>query len=129
MVLQTWGLLEVARDAVLARAAQAGGKDADAIDLWQKAAATEDTIPYMEPPYWYYPVRTSLEAALLKSGRRNQPRRSAAALERARDDGRALHGLAESAKASGDDAAAKKADAAFAKGWRGDPAMLSLERL
>ncbi len=69
MVLQTWGLLEVARDAVLARAAQAGGKDADAIDLWQKAAATEDTIPYMEPPYWYNPVRRSLGAALLKSGK------------------------------------------------------------
>ena len=61
-------MLEVAHDVVLARAAQAGGKDAEAIALWQKAAETEDTIPYMEPPYWYYPVRRSLGAALLKSG-------------------------------------------------------------
>ena len=67
-----WGIpaepvLGVARDVVLARAAQAGGKDAEAMALWQKAAETEDTIPYMEPPYWYYPVRQSLGAALLKS--------------------------------------------------------------
>ncbi len=128
MVLQTWGLLEVARDVVLARAAQAGGKDADS--LWQNAAATEDTIPFMEQPYWYYPVRRSLGAALLKSGKPEAAEKEfAAALKRARGDGRAVHGLAESAKASGDDAAAKKADAAFSKAWPGDPAMLNLERL
>ncbi len=73
----------MARDAVLARAAQAGGKDADS--LWQKAAATEDTIPFMEQPYWYYPVLRSLGAALLKSGKPEAAKKEfAAALERAR---------------------------------------------
>ena len=45
-------VLEVAHDVVLARAAQAEGEER-CIGLWIKAADTEDTIPYMEPPYWY----------------------------------------------------------------------------
>ena len=124
-VLHAWGIpaepvLEVARDVVLARAAQAGGKDAEAMALWQKAAETEDTIPYMEPPYWYYPVRRSLGAALLKTGQPEAAEKEfAAALEHARGDGRALYGLAQASKASGDTAAAEKAQAALDKGLAG----------
>ena len=70
-ILDAWGIpvrpvLEVAQGVVLARAAQAEGDNTAAIDLWRKAAEAEDTIPYMEPPFWYYPVRQSLGAALLK---------------------------------------------------------------
>ena len=80
-VLQTWGIpappcSRSPRDVVLARAAQAGGKDADAIALWQKAAEAEDTIPYMEPPYWYYPVRRSLGRRCSRQASRKRPRRS-----------------------------------------------------
>ena len=34
-----------------------------------------DRIPYMEPPYWYYPVQQSLGAALLRAGKPGEARR------------------------------------------------------
>jgi tetratricopeptide (TPR) repeat protein len=62
-------VLRVAQNVVLARAAQAQGDTAEAIAYFQAAAGVQDSIPYMEPPFWYYPVRQSLGAALLKAGR------------------------------------------------------------
>jgi tetratricopeptide (TPR) repeat protein len=58
-------VLEVAKNVVLARAAQTEKDHASAVALFEKAVAAEDTLPYMEPPYWYYPVRQSLEEARL----------------------------------------------------------------
>jgi len=134
-VLDLWGIpavpvLEVARNVVLARAAQAENKAEDEVGLWKKAAEVQDTIPYMEPPYWYYPVRQSLGAALLKTGHPEEARKEfLAALDRARGSAWALFGLQQAEKAKGDAAAADKAATDLAKAWRGDPAMLSLERL
>ena len=123
-------VLEVAHDVVLARSAQAEGDEPSAIALWQKAAAVEDTIPYMEPPFWYYPVRQSLGAALLKSGHPEEAEKEFnAALEKARGSAWALYGLEQAAKARGDAAAQSKAAEALSKSWLGDPAMLNLERL
>ena len=34
------------------------------------AVAGQDALPYTEPPFWYYPTRQSLGAALLKAGKR-----------------------------------------------------------
>ena len=72
--LDAWGIpalpvLEVAQDVVLARAAQAEATTTPRSNSGGRPPTAEDTIPYMEPPYWYYPVRQSLGAALLKSGR------------------------------------------------------------
>jgi tetratricopeptide (TPR) repeat protein len=33
------------------------------------AVAGQDKLPYTEPPFWYYPTRQSLGAALLKAGK------------------------------------------------------------
>ncbi len=123
-------VLDVAQDVVRARAAQAEGDQNAAIDLWKKAADTQDTIPYMEPPFWYYPVRQSLGAALIKSGRPEEAQKEFnAALEDARSSAWALYGLEQAAKAKGDAAAQSAAADALAKSWRGSPDMLSLERL
>jgi tetratricopeptide (TPR) repeat protein len=133
--LDAWGIpavpvLEVAQNVVLARAAEAENKGDAEVELWKKAADVQDTIPYMEPPYWYYPVRQSLGAALLKTGHPEEAERQfQAALDRARGSAWALFGLQQAAKAKGDTAEEGKAAAALAKAWRGDPAMLSLERL
>ena len=133
--LDAWAIpvrpvLDVAKGVVLARAAQAGGDNAAAIDQWRKAAEMEDTIPYMEPPFWYYPVRQSLGAALLKEGQAEEAETEFnAALEHARGSAWALYGLEQAAKARGDAAAQSKASAELARAWRGDPALLSLERL
>jgi tetratricopeptide (TPR) repeat protein len=134
-MLEAWGVpakpvLDVAENIVLARVAQASGDQQGAVDLFTKAAASEDTIPYMEPPYWYYPVRQSLGAALLQMGKTDEAEKEfLAALDRARGSAWALFGLQQAAKAKGDTAAEAKAAEELAKAWQGDPAMLTLERL
>ncbi|WP_353646902.1 hypothetical protein [Mesorhizobium sp. WSM2239] len=133
--LDAWGVpvrpvLEVAQGVVLARIAQAEGKNDAAIEQWRKAAEVEDTIPYMEPPFWYYPVRQSLGAALLKSGKPEEAEKEFnAALEHARGSAWALYGLQQAAKAKGDTAAEGRAAEQLKKAWLGDPASLDLERL
>jgi tetratricopeptide (TPR) repeat protein len=123
-------ILEVARNVVLARAAQTEGDQGAVIGLFEKAAAAQDEIPYMEPPYWYYPVRQSLGAALLKAGKPEEAEKQfQAALERERGNAWALYGLEEAAKAKGDAAAAKKVDDELKRVWRGESGVLTLERL
>jgi tetratricopeptide (TPR) repeat protein len=133
--LDAWAIpvrpvLEVAQGVVLARIAQAEGDNAAAIGHWRKAAEMEDTIPYMEPSFWYYPVRQSLGAALLKDGKPEEAEKEfSAALDRVRGSAWALYGLQQAAKAKGDAAAESKAAADLAKTWRGNPGLLNLERL
>lgn len=134
-VLDAWGIparpvLQVAGDVVLARAAQAEDDQKTAIEILKKAATAQDTIPYMEPPFWYYPVRQSLGAALLATGQPVEAEKEfKMALEREQRSAWALYGLKEAAKAKGDALAEQKASDDLAKAWRGDPGMLTLGRL
>lgn len=133
--LDLWGIpavpvLGVAAEVVLARAAQAENNQEVALASLKKAAETQDTIPYMEPPFWYYPVRQSLGAALIMAGKPDEAQKEfAAALERERNSAWVLYGLKEAAKAKGDAAAEQKAAEDLAKIWKGDPATLTLGRL
>jgi tetratricopeptide (TPR) repeat protein len=52
-----------------ARIAEARRQSDAAIAAWTKATAAIDRLPYDEPPVWFYPVRESLGAALLRDGR------------------------------------------------------------
>jgi hypothetical protein len=49
-----------------ARIAAAHGEWTDAIKHWRAAVAVQDKTSYDEPADWYYPVRESLGAALLR---------------------------------------------------------------
>ena len=40
-----------------------------AIAAFESAVALQDTLPYMEPPFWYYPTRQSLGEAFMAAGR------------------------------------------------------------
>ena len=65
--------------------------------IYRRAVAIEDRIPYMEPPWWYYPVRQSLGGALYRAGRYDEAREAfTAALAKAPNNGWALYGLAAS---------------------------------
>jgi tetratricopeptide (TPR) repeat protein len=123
-------LLQIARHVVLARIAQHQGDHAKAIEEFRQAAALEDGMPYMEPPYWYYPVRQSLGAALLHAG---QPEEAVAAfrasLKLAPNNGWAIYGLMEAQKKLGDEAGAKASEAALAKTWIGSRDLLDLSKL
>jgi tetratricopeptide (TPR) repeat protein len=134
-VHDAWGVparpvLKVAQGVLQARAAQTEDDQDAAIALLKKAAEVEETIPYMEPPYWYYPVRQSLGAALLEAGRPQEAEEEfLAALEKSRNSAWALFGLREAANAQGDEAAEAKAAGELAKSWRGNPSLLTLDRL
>jgi tetratricopeptide (TPR) repeat protein len=123
-------VLHIARTVVLARVAQAQGNSRAAIARFGRAAELQDALPYTEPPYWYYPIRQSLAAALLQDGRYAEAERQfQRALARAPASGWSYYGLAELYKARGNAAAAKKAEADLAKTWIGDRKLLQVSNL
>jgi tetratricopeptide (TPR) repeat protein len=61
-------LLNIADDLVLGEIALSDGDFAKAIGHFERAVATQDELPYTEPPFWYYPTRHTLGNALLVSG-------------------------------------------------------------
>lgn len=123
-------LLQLAEKVAEGRFALAARRYAEAADRFREAAAIEDSIPYMEPPYWYYPVRQSLGAALYKAGRHDEARQAfREALLRAPNSGWALYGLAATERALGNELEAAAADQAMRRAWLGNPAWLKMERL
>jgi tetratricopeptide (TPR) repeat protein len=123
-------VLQIARTLILARVAQAKGDKRSAIAQFEQAAALQDALPYTEPPYWYYPVRQSLAAALLQAGRYAEAERQfRRALSRAPSNGWSYYGLAELHKKRGNASAARKAEAELAKTWIGDRTLLQISKL
>ena len=123
-------VLKLAQAVVEARIAQAKGDRATAIVRFGEAAAIQDTLRYSEPPYWYYPVRQSLAAALMQAGKFDQAREQfQLALKRAPNNGWTHYGLAQLYRKRGDARAAADAEAQLAKTWIGDRALLEVSRL
>jgi tetratricopeptide (TPR) repeat protein len=123
-------VLELSRHVVQARIAQAQGDRDTAIAEFTTAAELEGKLPYMEPPFWYYPVQQSLGAALLQAGRIDEAEQAfATSLTRSRNNGWALFGLMKVHEARGDREAAKEAEANLERAWAGDRRMLDLARL
>lgn len=130
-----WGIpaKEVGRIAahvVRARIAQ-NSKDLDgAIRELQSAVAIQDTLPYMEPPYWYYPVRQTLGATLLLKGD-HQAARDAfrESLSKTPNNAWSLYGLKSTFERQGMKAEAAEAEKYLARAWSGDRKRLDLQRL
>jgi tetratricopeptide (TPR) repeat protein len=123
-------VLALARTVIEARMAQRQGDKAAAIERFERAAALQDGLPYMEPPYWYYPVRQSLAVALMQAGRLDDAETQFKhALNRAPANGWSWYGLAELYKARGKADEASKLEADLAKMWIGDRQQLDLSRL
>jgi tetratricopeptide (TPR) repeat protein len=123
-------VLELARAVIAGRIAQAQEDFKLAAEQFETAAALQDAFPYMEPPYWYYPVRQSLAAVLLQAGRLAEAEEQfQRALSRAPANGWSYYGLAQLYRARGDNAAAAKAEADLAKTWIGDRALLQVSNL
>jgi tetratricopeptide (TPR) repeat protein len=123
-------VLALARTVIEARIAQAQGDKDAAVMKFELAAALQDGLPYMEPPYWYYPVRQSLAVALMQAGRLDDAEAQfQRALKRAPANGWSRYGLAELYKARGNAEQATKMEEELAKTWIGDRAQLQLSRL
>jgi tetratricopeptide (TPR) repeat protein len=123
-------VLRIARTLIVARVAQAKGEYRTAVVQFERAAALQDALPYTEPPYWYYPIRQSLAAALLQAGRYAEAERQfQRALSRAPSNAWSYYGLAELYKARGNATAARKAEAALGRTWIGDRTLLQISNL
>jgi len=123
-------VLKLARTMLLGRVAQAQEDFNTAIAQFEQAARIQDALPYTEPPYWYYPVRQSLAAALLQAGRLAEAEdQFLLALKRAPANGWSYFGLTQLYKQRGDAAAAEKAEADLARTWVGDRQLLQVSNL
>jgi tetratricopeptide (TPR) repeat protein len=124
-MLNAWGVpaadvIIIAREVILGRIAQAEGQHGDAITAYRKAIEVQDRLPYMEPPYWYYPVRQSLAAAQLAAGQTDDAIQIFRdSLVRTPNNSYALYGLAEALKVKGMQDAAADAEAKFRAAWSG----------
>jgi len=123
-------LVTLAETVARGRFAYAAGRYRDAARIYGDAVAVEAKVPYMEPPYWYYPVHQSLGAALFRSGRYDEAREAfTAALAQAPNNGWALYGLAASERSLGRPLQAAAAQAALNNSWMGNRNLLRMERL
>ncbi len=113
-------VLEIAVRVIEAKAELASGDHEAARTGFEKAVAVQDGLPYMEPPFWYYPVRQSLGAALLEA---EKPGEAEAVFTQALIDSPnnayALFGLLSAQTAQGDEAGAAATRKLFDKAWAG----------
>jgi tetratricopeptide (TPR) repeat protein len=87
-------LLALAAATLDAQVATARGDNAAAVEAWRRGVMLEAALQYDEPPAWFYTVRQSLGAALLRAGQHAEAERVfREALETRPRDGRLLFGL------------------------------------
>ena len=123
-------LVALAETVARGRFAYAAGRFREAAQYYGEAVELEAKVPYMEPPYWYYPVGQSLGAALYRAGRYDEAREAfTAALASSPNNGWALYGLAAAERALGRPLRAAAAQAALGKAWSGNRAVLTMDRL
>lgn len=116
-------IVQTARLVAAARLADAQGDLDGAAKAYEEAVAIEDALAYMEPPYWYYPIRQSLGSVYLRQGKLDAAEKALRdSLARVRGNGWALAGLAEVYKRKGDARAEKSARQAYARAWLGGAA-------
>jgi tetratricopeptide (TPR) repeat protein len=99
------------------------------INHFREAAKIEDGGLYVEPPKWYYPIRHSLGAALLKAGRNAEAEKVYREdLRRFPENGWSLFGLAQALRAQGKDTEAAAAEAHFRQAWPDTDVTLTASR-
>lgn len=123
-------LVKLASLVATARWEQWQGNPARAVTLYEQAENIEATIPYTEPPYWYYPIAQSRGATHYALGQYDEAREAfRKALFMAPNDGWALYGLARTEQKLGHKLEAAATTAALEKIWLGDREWLRMDRL
>jgi predicted Zn-dependent protease len=111
-------LAAVAADVLAGEISANRGKFDEAIRLLRQAAAREDALLYSEPPDWPNPVRHNLGAVLLEAGKAGEAEQVFRQdLNRHRENGWALAGLAQALEKQGRTKEAADARARFKKAW------------
>ncbi|MGB1959294.1 MAG: tetratricopeptide repeat protein, partial [Luminiphilus sp.] len=112
-------LLEIAKSLLRGEMAYRDGDAANAVLAFEEAVTLQDALPYTEPPFWYYPTRQSLGAALLASDRVAEAQAIFEAdLEQYPMNGWSMFGLAEALRRQGDEAGAEQITARFETVWQ-----------
>ena len=120
----------IAAHVLRARIAQSKGDLDGALKELEPAAALQDKLPYMEPPYWYYPVRQSIGAVLALKGENERAREAfGESLVKTPNNGWALYGLAQSYARLGKQREAREIERRLDRAWLGDRSLLALDRL
>jgi tetratricopeptide (TPR) repeat protein len=123
-------ILALAAATLDAQLAWARGDKEKSIQEWRRAVKLETKIQYDEPPAWFYPVRQSLAAALLRTGRAKEAetvfRR---AIQQRPRDGRLLFGLWQSLTAQKRDSEAALVEQQFNVAWKDATVKLKVEDL
>jgi hypothetical protein len=123
-------LLALASATLDAQYAAARGDTSVSLDAWRRAVTLEGALQYDEPPAWFYTVRESLGAALLRSGDHAQAEQVfRAALATRPRDGRLLYGLWQTLLAQDRASEALLVQGQFARAWRGATTQLTLDDL
>jgi Flp pilus assembly protein TadD len=90
----------------------------------------QDALAYDEPPDWFYPLRESLGAALLRNGdAQGAETVFREGLARSPNNGRMLFGLLESLKAQNKMDAAVWVNHEFGRAWKGADLKLKIDDL
>ena len=112
-------LLGIAKSLLIGEVAYRSGDAAAAVLAFEEAVSLQDALPYTEPPFWYYPTRQSLGAALLASDRVAEAQAVFEAdLEQYPMNGWSMFGLAEALRRQGDNTAAAEVTARFQTVWQ-----------
>jgi tetratricopeptide (TPR) repeat protein len=123
------GVVRLAGRVLDGRLATARGEHDEAVRIYRDAVAIEDGLPYMEPPFWYFPVRQALGAAQLRAGDAEGAQATLReSLAEVPHDGWALFGLMKAQEARGDQTAARETLDLLEEAWAGDKADLDLDR-
>ncbi|CAH0215554.1 hypothetical protein SRABI118_02092 [Massilia sp. Bi118] len=123
-------IVRTARYVATGRLADAQGDHLVALAAYREAVTVQDKLPYMEPPYWYYPARQSLGVALLQVGRLDDAEDVfRAALARTPSNGWALRGLMEVYRLKGDTTSLRLVQQRFNTTWLGKQGMPALAAL
>jgi tetratricopeptide (TPR) repeat protein len=116
-------VIQTARLVATGRLAAAQGDLDAAAKAYEDAVFIEDTLSYMEPPYWYYPVRQSLGAIKLRQGKLDEAEKAFRdSLARVRNNGWVLSALVETYDKKKDKKAKEATQAAFKRTWFGGKA-------
>ena len=62
-------LLDIANELLLGQIEFSNNNFSMASKYFESAVNLQDTLPYTEPPFWYYPSRQSLGSSLMKEGK------------------------------------------------------------
>lgn len=112
-------VLEVADYFIAGEIALQQGEWDKAAELLEKGADVEDTLAYGEPPQWLQPIRHTIGAVYLKSGKFAEAERVYREdLTKWRENGWSLYGLMQALNAQGKTAEAAQIEKRFNKIWQ-----------